>query len=239
MTAGVAHDFNNILAVIMVCASEIAADAADPAQRERANEIREAAERGAELSRRLLANERAAEASPDLIEIDTAIADALPLLRRTLGDGVQVTVTPGGRLPCVRLARGELERMLVNLAANSRDAVGGRGTVAIRTSEVTVPSGDPYLGAGPHVRIGFSDDGCGMTPDVARLALQPRFTTKGRAGGSGLGLATVSSLLRSRGGDVRINSMRGAGTTISLYLPAVDAEGRTLALAPPARLGAD
>jgi signal transduction histidine kinase len=235
MTAGVAHDFNNILAVIMVCASEIAADATETAQRERAEEIREAAERGAELSRRLLASERAPDAMPELIDVDAAIDEALPLLRRTLGDGVEITLSAGGHLPRARLERGELERILVNLAANSRDAMGGRGRVAIRTSEVAVPTGDPRLGAGLHVRVGFSDDGCGMTPDVARQAIEPRFTTKGRAGGSGLGLATVSSLLRAHGGDIRINTMQDAGTTISLYLPAVDAEGQALALDPPAQ----
>ncbi len=232
MTAGVAHDFNNILAVIMVCASEISADAEDAAQRERADEIREAAERGAELSRRLLASDRAPAPSPEPVDADEAIAAALPLVRRTLGPGVETTLSAGGHLPRVRVAPGELERILVNLAANSRDATAGRGAVAIRTSEVAVPAGDPYLGAGMHVRIGFSDDGCGMSPEVARQAVEPRFTTKGREG-SGLGLATVHSLLRSRGGDLRINTMAGAGTTMSLYLPAIDAEGEALALDPP------
>lgn len=232
MTAGVAHDFNNILAVIMVCASEIAADASDAAQRERAEEIREAAERGAELSRELLAKERAADSSPELIDVDAAVADSLPLLRRILGPRVEIALGAGGGLPRVRIARGELERVLVNLAANSRDAIAGAGGVAIHTSEVAVPAGDPHLGAGTHVRIGFSDDGCGMPPEVARRAVEPRFTTKGREG-SGLGLATAQALLRDRGGDLRINTMAGAGTTISLYLPAVDSAGDPLSLSPP------
>lgn len=231
MTAGVAHDFNNILAVIMVCASEIAAGAENEGQRQRAEEIREAARRGADLSRRLVAGEPEPRQTPEPLDVAAAVADALPLLRRTLGSGVEMTIGGGGALPRVRLGQGELERMLVNLAANSRDATAGAGAVAIHTAEVSVPAGDPHLGAGTHIRIGFSDSGAGMTPEVARRATEPHFTTKG-GNGSGLGLATVRALLRGRGGDVRINTARGAGTTISLYVPAVDAEGEPLALAP-------
>jgi signal transduction histidine kinase len=231
LTAGVAHDFNNILAVILVCASEIAAAAEDPGQRQRAEEIREAAQRGAELSRRLVAGDTARPRSAEPLDVGAAVAEALPLLRRTLGSDVQITIGGGGPLPLARLGRGELERMLVNLAANSRDALSGSGAVAIHTAEVSVPGGDPHLGAGTHLRIAFSDSGAGMTPEVAMRAIEPHFTTKG-SGGSGLGLATVSALLRERGGDVRINTAPGAGTTISLYVPAVDAAGDALALPP-------
>lgn len=233
MTASVAHDFNNILSVIMVCASEIAADATDEDQLDRAGEIREAAERGAELSRRLLANDRIPEPPVAELEIDAAIAGALPLLRRTLGEGTEVTLSSDGHLPRIRLAPGELERMLVNLAANSRDAMPQGGSVAIRTALVPIPAGDPCLGAGLCVRVSFSDTGTGMTPDVARQAMRPHFTTKRASGGSGLGLATVHSLIRSRGGDLRINTAPGAGATISLYLPAVTEVGEPLALDPP------
>jgi signal transduction histidine kinase len=237
MTAGVAHDFNNILSVIMVCASEIAADAADEAQLERAAEIREAAARGAELSRRLLADERISEPGAERIAVDAAIAAALPLLRRTLGDRIEIVLSADARLPGTRLAPGELERMLVNLAANSRDAMPAGGTVAIRTALVPIPSGDPHLGAGLCVRVSFSDNGAGMTPEVAERAIRTHFTTKAEAGGSGLGLATVHALIRSRGGDLRINTAPDAGATISLYLPAVDDDGEPLALEPPHEAG--
>jgi signal transduction histidine kinase len=234
MTAGVAHDFNNILSVIMVCASELAAETNDPAQLARVDEIREAAERGAELSRRLLADERKPVVSTELIEVDGAIAETMPLLRRTLGEDVAVTLGAETHLPRVRLPRGELARMLVNLAANSRDAMpAAGGAVAIRTAQVHIPSGDPCLGAGLHVRISFSDNGSGMSPEVAQQAIKPHFTTKRPGGGSGLGLATVHSLTRAHGGDLRINTAPGAGTTVSIYLPGVDEAGDPLALDPP------
>jgi signal transduction histidine kinase len=217
----------------MVCASEIAAEATDPNQLERAREISEAAERGAQLSRRLLSDERTAEPDPEEIAVDAAIVDSQPLLRRTLGATTEITLSSDGHLPRVRLATGELERMLVNLAANSRDAMPSGGRVAIRTALVPIPANDPCLGAGLCVRISFSDNGAGMTVDVARQAIRAHFTTKRASGGSGLGLATVHALIRSRGGDLRINTAPGAGTTISLYLPAVSDEGETLALDPP------
>ena len=230
MTAGVAHDFNNVLSVIMVCASEIAADAEGPDQAERAGEITAAAQRGAELSRRLLTDDRIPAAAVEPIAIDAAIVDALPIIRRTLGEGIEITLSSEGHPPHIELAPGELERMLINLAANSRDAMPGGGAVAIGTAQVTIPPEDPILGPGWYLRISFSDTGTGMSPDVARRAIQPYFSTKPQRGGSGLGLATVHALVRSRGGDLRLGARPGVGATISLYLPAVTAEGEPLSL---------
>lgn len=233
MSAGVAHDFNNVLAVIMVCAGEIAAAAADDAeQRERAREITDAAERGAELSRRLLTEERLPQPQAEPLAIDTAVVDALPLVKRTLGPGIEIALSSQGHLPHVLLAPGELQRMLINLAANSRDAMAAGGSVAIRTAQVTVPPGDPALGTGWYLRLSFTDTGSGMGPDVIGRAAQPYFTTK-PGSGSGLGLATVRGLARSRGGEMRLSSAAGAGTTVTLDLPAVSADGEPLSL--PAR----
>lgn len=231
MTAGVAHDFNNVLSVIMVCAGEIAA-AGDEAQRERAREISDAAERGAELSRRLLSGERLPEPEAEPLAIDTAIVDALPLVKRTLGDGIEIALSSQGHLPHVLLAPGELQRMLVNLAANSRDAMPAGGAVSIRTAQVTIPPGDPALGTGWHLRISFTDTGSGMGPEVIDRAAQPYFTTK-PGSGSGLGLATVRGLVRSRGGEMRLDSAADGGTTVTLDLPAVSADGEPLSLPAP------
>jgi len=229
MTAGVAHDFNNVLSVIMVCAGEIAA-AADGEQRERAREISDAAERGAELSRRLLGDGPLPDAAVEPLALDAAIIDALPLLKRTLGDGIEIALTSDGHLPHVLLAPGELQRMLVNLAANARDAMPDGGAVAIHTSQITVPPGDPALGTGWYLRISFADSGAGMSADVIDRAARPYFTTKPDGGGSGLGLATVADLLRARGGELRFSSPAGAGTTVMLDLPAVTAAGEPLSL---------
>ncbi len=236
-TASVAHDFNNLLSVIMVCADEIASGPADGSHRERAGEIREAAERGAELSRRLLAGDgrtgRPGD-EPSPVAVDLAILDALKLIKRALGPDIQLSLSSDDHLLPVRLAAGEIERILLNLAANSRDAMPAGGSVAIRTGVVSIPSGDPRLGTGWHVRIVFADDGPGMSPETAQQAIEPYFSTKDHGEGTGLGLASVHALARSAGGDLRINSRPGAGTTISIYLPALDASGRPLAL--PGRL---
>ena len=235
-TAGVAHDFNNLLSVILVCAGEIADGPADGSHRERAGEIRAAAERGAELSRRLLTGEGRVEredAGPEPVAIDVAVLGAMKLLERAVGPGIELRLISDGHLPRVRLAAGEIERILLNLAANSRDAMPGGGAIAIRTGIVPVPPGDPCLGTGWHVRIAFADSGAGMRPEIARRAAEPYFSTK-RDTGTGLGLASVQALVRAAGGDVRINSRAGCGTTISIYLPALDAAGRVLAL--PGRL---
>ena len=233
-TAGVAHDFNNLLSVILVCADEIADAAGNQTQRVRAKEIRAAAERGATLSRRLLSDERGDAPASERIAIDVAIIDGLGLLKRALGSEVELSLTSDGHLPPVRLVPGELERILINLATNSRDAMPEGGSLAIRTSLVPVAPGDPSMCAGWFVRIALSDTGTGMTPEVARRAIEPHFSTKDSGAGSGLGLATVHDLTRAAGGDLRINTTPGSGTTVSVYLPAAGVEHIALAPAPAA-----
>ncbi|MFN8112627.1 MAG: ATP-binding protein [Solirubrobacterales bacterium] len=235
-TASVAHDFNNLLSVIMVCAGEIA-DGATGVHGERAEEIREAAQRGADLCRGLLGEERAVgrdipPRAPGPLAVEEAILASLKLIERALGPAIRVDLASEGALPRVALAAADLERVLLNLAANSRDAMPGGGAVAIRTATVPVPPGDPCLGTGLHVRITFGDSGSGMSPEVAHRALEPYFTTKDGEAGSGLGLAGAHAMVRNAGGDLRINSRPGIGTLISVYLPALDAAGEPLALRP-------
>lgn len=231
--ASVAHDFNNLLSVIMVCAGEIAEDD-DDAHRERALEIRAAAERGAELTRSLLDHEAPPQPQPAPLALDVELIDSLPLIRRTLELSTEVSLSSGGHVPLVRLAPGELQRMLVNLAANSREAMPGGGSVAIRTAVVQVGPGDPVLPTGWCVRISFADSGTGMTPEIAHRAVHPHFSTKADRRGAGLGLAIVLALARSRGGDLRISSLPGSGTSVAIYLPAVRADGQALSLRSPA-----
>ena len=233
--ATVAHDLNNLLSVINLCAGEIAEDAEHRVQFERAEEILEAARQGAELTRRLLSSTEPAAQDPDAapVAVGPAIVDALPLLRRTLPSSTDLMVSSAGGVPSAKLGLGELERMLLNLAANSRDALGAGGRVAINTALASVGAGDPVLPVGWSVRISFSDDGAGMTPEVAARAVEPLYTTKQPGNGSGLGLPTVRAIARGRGGDVRINTSPDRGTTVAIYLPAVRANGAPLALARP------
>jgi two-component system cell cycle sensor histidine kinase/response regulator CckA len=231
MTASVAHDFNNLLSVIMVCAGEIADGAGDETLRIRAREIQAAADRGAALSRRLLSAEGAAEPPREPIAVDVAIIDSLGLLKRAVGREIEISVTSEGRLPLVELIPGELERILLNLAKNSRDAMPNGGSLAIRTGLVAIPAGDPTLTAGWFIRMAVTDTGTGMEPETASRAMQPYFSTKLGEEGTGLGLATVHGLAQAAGGDLRINTTPGTGTTVSVYLPAPDAFERTLAAA--------
>jgi len=227
-TAEVAHDFNNLLSVIMVCAGEIAAGVGGE-QRERAEEIRAAAERGAELTRGLVGGGRA-DSAPAQVAVATAVGDAAHLIGRTLGPEVHLSLECEGALPPVALAVADLERILLNLAANARDAMPEGGAAAIAASAIAVPPGDPILGTGLHVRIAFADTGTGMNPEIARRAVEPYYSTKDGESGSGLGLAGSRALARGVGGDLRINTRLGGGTTVSIYLPALDARGEPLAL---------
>jgi signal transduction histidine kinase len=231
-TAGVAHDFNNLLSVILVCAGEIAADA-EGAHLERAEEILEAARRGAELSRGLLAARRGAPAAePGPLAVAEALAGSLKLIERSLGPDIHLRTEMDAVLPRARIAASELERVLLNLAANSREAMPAGGAVTIGAELAAIAPGDPVLGTGWHIRISFTDDGPGMSPEVAGRALEPHFTTKaGPPGTSGLGLAGARTIARAAGGDLRIDSRAGAGTTASIHLPAVDPTGGRLALA--------
>lgn len=241
MTASVAHDFNNLLSVIMVCAGEIADFTNDGVQRGRAGEISAAAARGAELTRRLLDGERPARGAAELIVVDVAIIDVLPLLRRTLSSSTDLSLDSAGQVPHVLLGRGELERMLLNLVTNARDAIhaagGEAGTVAIRMSTSSVPPGDPILPVGWCVQISVSDNGTGMSKEVAHRALDPYYSTKGKASGTGLGLPTALALARAAGGDLRISSAFAEGTTVSIYLPGVRAGGEPLTLRRPLASG--
>jgi signal transduction histidine kinase len=151
------------------------------------------------------------------------------MIERPLGSGIQLCIDCDAALPPVALAAADLERILLNLAANARDAMPGGGAVAIAAGAVAIPPGDPSLGTGLHARIGFADTGTGMSPETARRALEPYYSTK-RAAGSGLGLAGSRELVRSVGGDLRINTRFGGGTTVSIYLPALDARGEPLSL---------
>ncbi|HET6831205.1 MAG TPA: ATP-binding protein [Solirubrobacterales bacterium] len=230
-TAEVAHDFNNLLSVIMVCAGEIAAGGGE--QGERAEEIRAAAERGAALTRSLLGPERAEREAPRVepaVAVGAVIDGAAKLIERTLGPRVRLSVECDEALPAVGLAAAELERILLNLAANAGDAMPAGGAAAISSTFAMVPPGDPVLGTGLHVRITFADSGAGMSAEVARRAVEPYFSTKEGAAGSGLGLAGARALVRAAGGELRIDSQPASGTTVSIYLPALSADGEPLAL---------
>lgn len=232
LTAGVAHDFNNMLSVILASASELEAGLRGREDRERASEIRAAAERGARLTKQLLTYSRPERAEPQPVDLNLATLDAMRLLVRTIGAEAQLRSDPAAGLPMVLLVPGQAEQIIVNLATNARDAMPDGGTITIRTRLSSIDADDPRLHPGWHVRLTVSDNGTGMPEEIVERALEPFFTTKDRSRGTGLGLATVSEIARSAGGDVRISSRPGEGTAVSVYLPAVGSNGTAPGVSP-------
>jgi signal transduction histidine kinase len=246
LAGGVAHDFNNLLAVILNYVSsvseEIAAAAGpDPAQHLEAADadlaqVKKAAERAAGLTHQLLLFARRDVVRPQVLDIDSVITSVEDMLRRTLGEHVELVISLAGDLWPVLADPGQLEQVLVNLAVNARDAMPGGGTLTIDTSNITVDAdtiaGGSKARKGRNVRLRVSDTGAGMTPEIAEHVFEPFFTTRREGGGTGLGLATVYGILMQADGAIRIYSESGAGTTFTITLP-VTAEAAT-PLAEPA-----
>jgi CheY-like chemotaxis protein len=162
-----------------------------------------------------------------VLSVNDVIRDVERLLRRTLGEHIELITDLAGDLWAVLADPGQLEQVLVNLAVNARDVMPAGGTLALESQNVTVDEDyvvrRPAISPGRYVRLRVSDTGCGMAPHVLERAFEPFFTTKPKGEGSGLGLATVYGIVKQAGGDVEIYSEMGLGTTISILLPASDA----------------
>ena len=234
LAGGVAHDFNNLLAVILNYADFAAEELAAATESDWAGrcesahddleQISRAGERAASLTRQLLAFARREVVQPQVLDLDTVITAVEEMLRRTLGEHVELAISLAGDLHPVLADPGQLEQVLVNLAVNARDAMPGGGTLTIDTSNITVDAesiaGGSESPPGQHVRLRVSDTGTGMPPEVIAHAFEPFFTTKADDGGTGLGLATVYGILTQADGHIRIYSEPGGGTTFSITLPA-------------------
>jgi two-component system cell cycle sensor histidine kinase/response regulator CckA len=238
LAGGIAHDFNNLLAVILNNA-HLALTAPDSApSRREMEEIREAAERGTQLTRQMLVFSRGGTPRGDLVDIRREIAYAERLLRRTIGTDVALDVRVSPELPSVRLEAGQLEQVLMNLAVNARDAMpnGGRLSVAVDAVELDAVAAQALLRvpAGRYVRVVVQDTGTGMTPEVAARAFEPFYTTKPKGRGTGLGLSTVYGIVRRAGGHVGLASTPGEGTRFAIHLPAAEASALEVEAAKPA-----
>jgi two-component system cell cycle sensor histidine kinase/response regulator CckA len=233
LAGGVAHDFNNLLAVILNYVSfvseELAAAAGpDPAQHLEAAsadlaQVKMAAERAARLTRQLLAFARREVVRPQVLDLDKVITAVEEMLRRTIGEHVELVTSLAGGLWPVLADPGQIEQVLVNLAVNARDAMPAGGTLTIDTSNIIVDAdtvaGGSKAREGRNVRLRVSDTGTGMTADVVEHVFEPFFTTKAEGAGTGLGLATVYGILSQAEGHIRIYSEPGAGTTFTIMLP--------------------
>jgi nitrogen-specific signal transduction histidine kinase/CheY-like chemotaxis protein len=236
LAGGVAHDFNNLLAVILNYVSFVSEDVsaaaatAGPGSARRLEsastdlaEVKKAAERAAGLTHQLLVFARRDVIRPQVLDLDTVITSVEELLRRTIGEHVELVTSLAGDLWPVLADPGQLEQVLVNLAVNARDAMPEGGTLTIDTGNITVDAdtiaGGSLARKGRNVRLRVSDTGTGMAADVAQHVFEPFFTTKPDGGGTGLGLATVYGILAQADGDIRIYSEPGHGTTFTITLP--------------------
>ena len=226
LTGGVAHDFNNVLTVIsgnLRLLADLPGHNFSTDMREMLNDALSAADDGARLTSRLLAFSRISEPHRQLIDINSVVDDFAELLRSTLGGGVDVDTRLADDLARLHLDRSAFGNALMNLSLNANDAMpdGGRLTFSTRSGciEAGAGSGVAIIEPTPCVIVEVADTGCGMSADVLARATEPFFTTKNLDEGSGLGLSMVYEFIRECGGDLKISSTPGAGTTIALYLP--------------------
>jgi len=244
LAGGVAHDFNNILTAISGYCGLLLADTppGDP-RRDDIVGIQEAAARAAALTQQLLAFGRKQLMQPAILDVREVIEDAGRLLRRLIGEDIELVITTGPILSSVLADRGQLGQVLVNLAVNARDAMpdGGRLTIEARDEPLSEAYADTHLTIepGPYVRIAVSDTGRGMTPEVRTHIFEPFFTTKPAGKGTGLGLSTVYGIVKQFGGHVFAYSEPGHGTTVKVYLPRAEGVAMTAPReeSPPLRAG--
>ena len=226
LAGGIAHDFNNILQAVQSGAALIEHRAADPANvKNFARTLIAAAERGAAITRRLLAFARRGDLRAERIDPAGLLDSLRDVLAQTLGSPITVRVETGSQLPAVMADRGQLETVLVNLATNARDAMPGGGTLTLAAAAEEVPAapGHPAgLQPGEYVRLAVTDTGTGMDRTTLDHALEPFFTTKSQDKGTGLGLSMAKGFAEQSGGTLAIESAPGRGTTVTLWLPVAD-----------------
>ena len=225
LTGGVAHDFNNLLTVILGNAEMLVELSTDPKLQPLAELTLSAAQRGAELTRHLLAFARRQPLAPKATDLNQLAEAMQALVRRTLPENIELSFVPDPGLGIAEVDAGELDTALLNLVVNARDAMPGGGKLTIETANKVLD--DDYADrhsdvvAGDYVMIGVSDTGIGMTQETLQRAFEPFFTTKGVGKGSGLGLSMVFGFTKQSGGHIKIYSEPGEGTTVKLYFPRV------------------
>jgi signal transduction histidine kinase len=226
LTAGIAHDVNNVLMVVRGAAEILKRRLAHaPGHLRQVAAILRATERGTAMTRRLLAFARKESLNPDVVDANALLRGITTLLSATLGKSVRIVLDLDAAVPPVFVDRSGFEHAILNLAINARDAMPEGGTLTFRTAltQRRELDAEADLPAGDYVVVTVADTGTGMTEEVKARAFDPFFTTKQAGQGSGLGLSQVYGFIRQSGGGVRIESAPGAGTSVQLYLPPADA----------------
>ena len=238
LAGGVAHDFNNILTVILGQASLLTSEHdLSPAVRGSLSEITEAAERAAALTRQLLAFSRKQVMQLRRLDLNSIVTDMTRMLRRTLGEAVTLTVNLAPELPLIHADQAMMQQILINLAVNARDAMPSGGRLEISTGTLTIGPAEartnPEALPGPAVCLRVSDSGSGIPPQIIPHIFEPFFTTKDIGKGTGLGLASVHGIVKQHRGWIRLSSEIGCGTVFQICIPALHGESTRTESATP------
>lgn len=226
LAGGIAHDFNNLLTIINGY-SQMVLGTLPPGDENRSSveQIMKAGERAAELTRQLLTFSRRQVVRPKALDLNTVVAATAVMLRRLIGEHIELRIVAGPDLGKVHADAGQLEHVILNLAVNSRDAMPNGGTLILETQNVEF--GESYVGsnatiqAGPYVMLAVTDTGIGMDERTRSHLFEPFFTTKAQGHGTGLGLSTVYGIVKQSNGEIVVYSEPGHGTCIKLYFPVV------------------
>lgn len=231
LSGGIAHDFNNLLGVIIgYC--EILEDQLPPNSSllRECGQIRKAGERAASLTRQLLAFSRQQVLEPKIIDLNAAVLDMEKMLRRLIGEDIELRTVLDASLGSVKADRSQIEQIVMNLVVNARDAMPDGGTITIETANAELDGGyirrHPPQPAGRYVLLSVSDNGTGMDAETQARIFEPFFTTKEMGKGTGLGLSTVYGVVKQSGGHIWVYSELGYGTAFKIYLPRMDEAAR-------------
>jgi PAS domain S-box-containing protein len=235
LAGGIAHDFNNLLTVISGCTDYLLGGipTSDPLHR-RAEDIKKAADRAAALTHQLLAFSRRQVLTPQLIDLGAVVANVEQLLRRLIGEHIDLAITYSTDLAVVNADPGQIEQVIMNLAVNARDAMPDGGTLSIETGNIVLSEAHvqrwPWILQGQYVRLAIRDTGSGMSPEQQAHIFEPFFTTKEAGKGTGLGLSMVYGIVKQSSGYIIVESEPGSGSTFEIFLPQVEGKARALDL---------
>ncbi len=238
LAGGVAHDFNNMLNVILGY-TDIALECVaneDPLFHD-LSEIKNAADRAADLTRQLLAFARKQIVTPKVLDLNETVEGMLKILRRIIGENIDLKWVPANSLWMVKMDPSQVDQILANLCVNARDAIAGVGTLVIETGNAIFDEAycesHPNVHPGDYVMFAVSDDGQGMSGETMAQIFEPFFTTKGVGEGTGLGLATVYGIVKQNNGFINVYSEPGQGTSFKIYLPRYAGEDQKSATSLP------
>ena len=227
LSGGVAHDFNNLLGVIIGYAEALQQDpTGNESYREAIDEILKAGHRAASLTQQLLAFSRKQVLEPKILDLNAVVADIEKMLRRLIGEDIELKIICAADLGKVKADRGQIDQVIMNLAVNARDAMPRGGLLKIETCNVVLREEDrknrQYIVPGVYVMVSVTDAGTGMDAEVQSHIFEPFFTTKEMGKGTGLGLATVYGVIKQSGGYIFVESEPGRGASFKIYLPRVE-----------------